>query len=130
MQLDLYQWNGNESRLERPSLREILEFGQPFALTLPQKSSQRVPEVAVMGNWNCSWFSTWPGIRIIDHAQKNTYLLSQHDFSDGKRAFTTQSGIINEWSSDKYSSRANWYTLQGEYPKEIFDEFKNLGFDF
>jgi len=130
MELELYQWNGNKLRLEKPSLQEILGFEQPFAITLPLKKDQRVPDEIVMGNWNCPWFSTWSGIRILNYSPKITYLLSQFDYQDGERKFESKSDIIIEWSTDKYRSRANWYKFRGQYPNEIFDEFRKLGFLF
>lgn len=130
MELELYKWNSNLAKLEKPTLQEILEFGQPFAITLPLKEGQRVPDEVVMGNWNCPWFSTWPGIRILDYDAQRTYLLSEGDYNDGKRQFESKDGIVTEWSIDKYFSRANWYKFKGQYPTEIFDEFKRLKFEF
>ena len=83
-----------------------------------------------MGNLNCSWFSAWPGIRILDYFNDLTYLLFQSAYQDGEKRFESKPGIIHEWSLDKYFSRANWYGFKEQYPKEIFDEFHNLGFLF
>jgi hypothetical protein len=130
MELSLYHWNGNRTKLEKPTLQEILEFGQPFAITRPLKGGQMVPDEIVLGNWNCPWFSTWGGIRIHDYDSQKTYQLSEWEYKEGKKQFESKPGIITEWSLDKYRSRANWYEFQGQYPAEIFDEFKKLQFEF
>jgi hypothetical protein len=130
MNLEMYRWNGNKTELKQPTLKEILEFGQPFAVTLPLKEGQRIPDEIILGNWNCSWFSAWPGIRVFDHENKRTYELSKWDYEEGKRMFECRPEIVPEWSMDKYHSRANWYRFQGDYPDEIFSEFKKLGFEF
>jgi len=130
MQLELYQWSRNETKLEKPSLQEILEFGQPFAITLPLKEGQRDPDEVVMGNWNCPNFSTWPGIRILDYNNGYTHLIHIRDYKEGNPKFESKPEIDHEWSYDKYMVRANWYRFQGQYPTEIFDEFRKLGFLF
>lgn len=130
MQLQLYQHNRRTKKLEHPSLQEILEMGNPFAITLPLKEGQRVPDEIVMANWNCPNFSTWPGIRILDYDNGYTHLIHIGDYKAGNTKFTSKPEIDYEWSYDKYLVRANWYRFQGQYPKEIFDEFRKLGFLF
>ena len=129
MKLKLYRWNGNDRRLEKPTLQEILEFGQPAAITLSLDEEQRIPEEIVLANWRCPWFSAWPGIRIYDFLKQRTYVLSEHEYADGKRTFDCLKGIVREWSTDKYH-RANWFDFKGRYPAELYEGFKKLGFSF
>lgn len=125
--LKLSRWNRNNPRIERPSIMEILDYGQPTLGLFPKQVGKKREEISFLVNWNTpEWFNAWEGIRIFNPEQELTYILSKKEYSAGKKSFDIHQGYVGEWSLDKYNSGANKYLVDLGCSEELLKEFEKV----
>ncbi len=112
--------------LENPSLKELLDYPQPFMISAPKDEGKNnfLSRDILYAQWHPVKESILEGILIKDYEAKKSYFVRR-----GSNQFEEREGTGGPWHGDKFLIYASGYEFSGELA-ELVEEFKSLGFVF